>query len=72
MEYGLIFHGTHTGKYYCKNMRYRINIYITRYTLSMRIVLVTAFFYSVVIITFIEMAKMVEIINELVSVQLSE
>ena len=31
MEYGLIFHGTHTGKYYCKNMKYRINIiYISR------------------------------------------
>ena len=28
MEYGLIFHGTRTGKYYCKNMKYRINIYI--------------------------------------------
>ena len=27
MEYGLIFHGTRTGKYYCKNMKYRINIY---------------------------------------------
>ena len=26
MEYGLIFHGTRTGKYYCKNMKYRINI----------------------------------------------
>ena len=25
MEYGLIFHGTCTGKYYCKNMKYRIN-----------------------------------------------
>ena len=25
VEYGLIFHGTHTGKYYCKNMKYRIN-----------------------------------------------
>ena len=25
MEYGLIFHGTRTGKYYCKNMKYRIN-----------------------------------------------
>ena len=24
MEYGLIFHGTRTGKYYCKNMKYRI------------------------------------------------
>ena len=28
MEYGLIFHGTCTMKYYCKNMKYRINIYI--------------------------------------------
>ena len=28
VEYGLIFHGTRTGKYYCKNMKYRINIYI--------------------------------------------
>ena len=27
MEYGLIFHGTRTVKYYCKNMKYRINIY---------------------------------------------
>ena len=26
MEYGLIFDGTRTGKYYCKNMKYRINI----------------------------------------------
>ena len=26
MEYGLIFHGTRTVKYYCKNMKYRINI----------------------------------------------
>ena len=25
-EYGLIFHGTRTMKYYCKNMKYRINI----------------------------------------------
>ena len=25
MEYGLIFHGTRTVKYYCKNMKYRIN-----------------------------------------------
>ena len=33
MEYGLIFHGTRTGKYYCKNMKYRINIYInTKYS----------------------------------------
>ena len=28
VEYGLIFHGTRIGKYYCKNMKYRINIYI--------------------------------------------
>ena len=28
MEYGLIFHGTRTVKYYCKNMKYRINIII--------------------------------------------
>ena len=26
MEYGLIFHGKRTGKYYFKNMKYRINI----------------------------------------------
>ena len=26
MEYGQIFHVTHIGKYYCKNMKYRINI----------------------------------------------
>ena len=24
VEYGLIFHGTRTVKYYCKNMKYRI------------------------------------------------
>ena len=29
MEYGLIFHGTRTVKYYCKNMKYRINIYMS-------------------------------------------
>ena len=29
MEYGLIFHGTRTGEYYCKNMKYRINTYIS-------------------------------------------
>ena len=29
MEYGLIFHGTLILKYYCKNMKYRINIFIT-------------------------------------------
>ena len=28
MEYGLIFHVTRIGKYYCKNMKYRINIYM--------------------------------------------
>ena len=28
MEYGLIFHGTCTVKYYCKNMKYRINIFM--------------------------------------------
>ena len=28
MEYGLIFHGMRIVKYYCKNMKYRINIYI--------------------------------------------
>ena len=28
MEYGLILHGTRTGEYYCKNMKYRIKIYI--------------------------------------------
>ena len=32
MEYGLIFHGTRTGKYYCKNMKYRINRYICLWT----------------------------------------
>ena len=26
MEYGQIFHVMRTGKYYCKNMKYRINI----------------------------------------------
>ena len=31
MEYGLIFHVTRIGKYYCKNMKYRINIYIYMY-----------------------------------------
>ena len=31
VEYGLIFHGTLTVKYYCKNMKYRINIYIYIY-----------------------------------------
>ena len=31
MEYGLIFYVTRIGKYYCKNMKYRINIYIYRY-----------------------------------------
>ena len=28
MEYGLIFHVTHIGKYYCKNMKYRIIVSI--------------------------------------------
>ena len=28
MEYGQIFHVMRIGKYYCKNMKYRINIYI--------------------------------------------
>ena len=28
MKYGQIFHVMRIGKYYCKNMRYRINIYI--------------------------------------------
>ena len=27
MEYGQIFHVMRIGKYYCKNMRYRINIF---------------------------------------------
>ena len=27
MEYGQIFHVTRIGKYYCKNMKYRINIF---------------------------------------------
>ena len=27
MEYGQIFHVTRIGKYYCKNMKYRINFY---------------------------------------------
>ena len=26
VEYELIFHGTRIGKYYCKKMKYRINI----------------------------------------------
>ena len=30
MEYGQIFHVSRIGKYYCKNMKYRINIYIAR------------------------------------------
>ena len=30
MEYGLIFHGMRTGKYYCKNIKYRINILYIR------------------------------------------
>ena len=30
MEYGLIFHGTRTVKYYCKNMKYRIIYLISR------------------------------------------
>ena len=29
MEYGLIFHGTRTVKYYCKNMKYGINKYMS-------------------------------------------
>ena len=28
MEYGQIFHVTRIGKYYCKNLKYRINIFI--------------------------------------------
>ena len=28
VEYGQIFHVTRIGKYYCKNMKYRINVYI--------------------------------------------
>ena len=32
MEYGPIFHVTCIGKYYCKNMKYRINIYLAYYT----------------------------------------
>ena len=28
MEYGWIFHVMRIGKYYCKNMKYRIDIYI--------------------------------------------
>ena len=27
IEYGQIFHVTRIAKYYCKNMKYRINIY---------------------------------------------
>ena len=30
MEYGQIFHVTRIGKYYCKNMKYRINTDIPR------------------------------------------
>ena len=37
--------------------------YITRYTLSMRVVLVTAFFNNVVISTVIEIVEMVEILD---------
>ena len=32
MEYGQIFHVTRIGKYYCENMKYRINIYICLWT----------------------------------------
>ena len=28
MEYGQIFHVMRIGKYYCKNMKYRINIFM--------------------------------------------
>ena len=31
MEYGQIFHVTHIGKYYCKIMKYRINIFVPRH-----------------------------------------
>ena len=34
VEYGLIFHGTRIGKYYCKNMKYRINIFTRNVLLS--------------------------------------
>ena len=37
MKYGQIFHVMLIGKYYCKNMRYRINIYI--YKSSKKIVI---------------------------------
>ena len=30
MEYGQIFHVTLIGKYYCKNMKYRINYFFLR------------------------------------------
>ena len=29
MEYGQIFHVTRIGKYYCKNMKYGINMFIS-------------------------------------------
>ena len=34
MEYGQIFPFTRIGKYYCKNMKYRINIYTRNVLLS--------------------------------------
>ena len=41
MEYGLIFHVTRIRKYYCKNMKYRIYIYIyTNYSTLPRGILV--------------------------------
>ena len=46
-----------------RSVRYQPIPYITRYTLSMRIVLVTAFFNNVVITTVIEMLEMVEILD---------
>ena len=45
-----------------RSVRYYIP-YITRYTLSMRIVLVTAFLNNIVITTVIEMVEMVEILD---------
>ena len=41
MEYGQIFHVTRIGKYYCKNMKYRINIFITCLPRSLYIFLMT-------------------------------
>ena len=36
MEYEQIFHITHIGKYYCKNMKYRIKKYIYIYCILIK------------------------------------